>query len=43
VLVYSIRESGTSPDHPLGASVDVFVHHIDAERFIQDVRETSPS
>jgi hypothetical protein len=32
-----------SPDFPLGASLEVFVRRADAERFIEEVRETIPS
>ena len=38
VLVYGIRDLSTSPEHPLGEFVDVFIRREDAERFIEEVR-----
>jgi hypothetical protein len=42
VLVYAIRDSTPSPDHPLGQAVDVFIRREDADRFIEDVRRDEP-
>jgi hypothetical protein len=38
VLVYGIRDLSTSPHHPLGEFIDVFLGREDAERFSEDVR-----
>jgi hypothetical protein len=42
VVVYAVLEVRSSPDHPIGDAVDVFVRREDAERFVEDVRRDDP-
>ena len=42
VLVYAIIDIRSSPDHPLGDAIEVFVCREDAERFIEEVRRDDP-
>jgi hypothetical protein len=42
VLVYTIRDSTTSPDHPLDDAVETFIRREDAERFVEQVRGDEP-
>jgi hypothetical protein len=42
VLVYVIRDTRCSLDHPLGDAVDVLVRREDAERFLDEVRNDDP-
>ena len=42
MLVHTIIDLRSSPDHPLGDAVDSFVRREDAERFVEDVLELKP-
>jgi hypothetical protein len=40
--VYAIIDGLSSPVHPLGEAVEVFIRREDAERFIEEVRGDDP-
>jgi hypothetical protein len=42
VLAYAVVDDRLSPRSPPGDSLDVFVRHEDAERFIEEVRGDEP-
>ena len=42
MIVYAIIDLRSSPDHPLGDAVEIFVCREDAERFIEEVRGDDP-
>jgi hypothetical protein len=42
VIVYTIVDLRSSPDHPCGDAVETFVRREDAERFIEEVRGDDP-
>ena len=42
MIVYAVIDERSSPDHPLGDAIEVFVRREDAERFIEDVRGDDP-
>jgi hypothetical protein len=42
MLVYAVVDDSLSPASPLGDSIEVFVRHEDAERFIDEIRGDEP-
>ena len=42
MIVYAVVDDALSPDFPLGDDLEVFIRREDAERFIAEVRGTSP-
>jgi hypothetical protein len=42
VLVCTITDTRSSPDHPLGDAIETFIRREDAERFIEEVRGNDP-
>jgi hypothetical protein len=42
VQVYAIIDVLSSPEHPLGEAVEVFIRREDAERFIDEVSNDEP-
>lgn len=42
MIVFAIHDLRSSPDHPLGDTVETFVRRGDSERFIEDVRGDDP-
>jgi hypothetical protein len=40
--VYAIIELRSSPEHPLGEAIEVFIRREDADRFIDEVRGDEP-
>jgi len=42
VIVYTIVDTRSSPEHPLGEEVEVFNRLEDADRFIEEVRGDDP-
>jgi hypothetical protein len=43
VIVHTIIDSRSSPDHPLGDAVETLVRREDAKRFIDEVRGDDPA
>jgi hypothetical protein len=42
VLVYTIVDDCSSPDHPFGDTVESFIRREDAEHFLEEVRGDDP-
>jgi hypothetical protein len=42
LILYAVIDERSSPDHPLGDSIEVFVLRENAERFIEEVRGDDP-
>ena len=41
-IVYAGADDAFSPDFPLGVELEVFIHHEDTERFVEEVRSDDP-
>jgi hypothetical protein len=42
LIVSAIIDVGSSPDNPLGDSIEMFIRREDSERFIEEVRGDDP-
>jgi hypothetical protein len=42
VIAYAVVDDLSSPEHPVGEAVEVFIRREDAERFIDEVRGNEP-
>jgi len=42
LIVYAVIDLHSSPDHPLGDALEVFVRRENAKRFIEEVRGDDP-
>ena len=42
MIVHAVVDDALSPDFPFGDSLEVFVRHEDAQRFVEEVRGDEP-
>ena len=42
MIVYAVVDDSLSPTSPLGDSIDTFVRHENAEKFIDEIRSDDP-